>query len=490
MKKNQINLPNRVHFLGIGGSGLSPLAGICLDLGLKTTGSDSIPNENQEVLKKKGAKIWSPHSLERIKKIELPELCVYSTAIPKNNPEYLYLKERQVKFFHRSDLLEHIANSFNKQIVITGTHGKTTVTAMLAWILEKSGFDDPTWIIGGLITGSNCSYKLGKDREVIIFEGDESDQSFLKSSPFIGLVTSLEPDHLENYNHSFEEQIQKFQEFSNRSKNFICSQESSKYFLKKSEISCLYGTFSSVFFKDKKYGKNVLKSLELDTKSKKIWEKTTSKLLNPQLLLSKKLNLENFFGEHNCLNALGALSAYYQYKLCSREDSSDFLECAVRNLSEFPGVHRRFEIVKNLDSPNNLNQLTVIDDYAHHPTEVKVTIEVAQNYFKQKKLNQFIVLFQPHLPTRLKDQWQKFIEVFSQLEQEIIVFINDLYIARGKTIEKINSKNLVQEINQKNIKYIPGEPENLVPVVKSCLKKRDLLLILGAGNITRIRSSF
>ena len=450
-QENKLSLPQRIHFLGIGGAGMTPLAGICLREGVQVSGSDKTPNQNQIELKDNGADIWSPHSLDELKGKKLPEVCVYSTAIPADNEEFQYLKENGVEFWHRSDLLQRIANQFEKQIVISGTHGKTTTTAMLVWILEKAGLKSglkPCWVLGGLLNDLG-SFGWSDQREVFVFEGDESDQSFLKSNPYIGLVTSLEPDHLENYNNSFDVQIDKFQEFAKKSQFFISTKECA--------------------------------GAQPSMTDEAIMGKEIS-LYNEQTALNGII-----FGKHNRLNASAALKAYEIF-ISDRDNKSSqtpkaFIQSAIEYLKDFPGIYRRFELIGTTETG-----ITVIDDYAHHPTEVRAAIKAGKDFLQEKgKSGKLIALFQPHLPTRLRDLWNEFINCFQEADE---LLINDLYVARGREIEGINSQNLIREIQKaRSVIYCPGKPESLIEQTLKIVRQNDLVLILGAGDITNIRET-
>lgn len=434
-----MELPSRIHFLGVGGVGMSPLAGICLKNDVVVTGSDKASNSNQEDLVKAGADLWCPHSLKELKKRQTPDLCVYSTAITFDNEELQYLKQKGVELWHRSDMLKKIADQFSQQIVIAGTHGKTTTTAMLVWILEHAGLK-PSWVLGGVLKQLGA-YSWNEESDIFVFEGDESDQSFLKSNPHIGVVTSLEPDHLENYEHSFEVQIAKFQEFVSE---------------------CEYSILNSECENTKKFLLN-------DTESKK----------NRIPYQSLKVLDNVVLGEHNRANASAALSTY---KLLLKQNLNETqFKQALHALKNFPGVHRRFELIGTTDLA-----ISLIDDYAHHPTEVKAAIKATKEFMKENNsLGKLLVLFQPHLPTRLRDLWEEFVHSFNGADK---LFINDLYIARGKPIDGVNSENLVKDIQvHRQAVYCQGTPLNLIDIVLKEVNIGDTVLLLGAGDITEIR---
>jgi UDP-N-acetylmuramate--alanine ligase len=465
----KLNLPSKIHFLGIGGAGMNPLAGICLKNGIKVTGSDSTPNANQDELRALGADIWTPHSLSELKKRQLPQVCAFSTAILPTNPEYNYLKEQGVQFWHRSDLLKAIADNFDKQIVISGTHGKTTTTAMLVWILEQAGIN-PCWVLGGVLKGLGSYGWNDEQHEVFIFEGDESDQSFLKSNPYIGLVTSLEPDHLENYNNSFEVQIKKFQEFAQKSQYFICS------------TGCKNAVEHLSKFANVIYGVNldsvpcngIYDVFQIEKETYEVFSKICLASSGDEREAWGQLDLPNYPGLHNKLNALGAVAIAHKLGINPLK--------ALLYLKTFPSAYRRFDIIGTTQSG-----ITVVDDYAHHPTEVRAAINAGKELLKeQNKGGKLIVLFQPHLPTRLRDLWKEFTECFEGADK---VFLADLYIARGEPIAGIDSKNLAAEIKHPNLTHLAGPATNLIEPTTSTARENDLILILGAGDITYIRET-
>lgn len=434
---NKISLEGLpLHFIGIGGMGMNPLAHISLALGARVTGSDqSTANNNFFELIEKGANIWSPHAKSKLKNLKnKPELTVCSTAITETNEELQYIKNDKRQIIHRSDLLEIIANHAQRQIVITGTHGKTTTTSLLVHILKYAGLE-PSWLIGGKTQNLPAGHWSGNNN-IFIYEGDESDQSFLKTNPYYSIITSIEPDHLENYNNSFDVQIDKFKEFAQKSKHcLVCSD---------SEI----------------IQKHLLTDNSLSLKQ-----------YSEKELANYNIELSGLDGTHNKLNALACI------KLA--QDLGVNIETSLEALKTFGGVSRRFERIKtNCD-------ITLIDDYAHHPTEIISTIKAGRELLdKQKSSGRLIVIFQPHLPTRLRDLWNEFLHAFNEAD---IVYICDLYIARGVPIPEINSQKLVEQINHKDLTYCEGNPYNVIDILKNKIKLDDLILILGAGDITNIR---
>ncbi len=422
---------------------MNPLARICLQSNCKVSGSDKNEINNIKELSALGANLWISHNVEKLKQIELPDVCVISTAIEKNNPELIYLQSQNVKIWHRSDLLQCIANNFKYQIVISGTHGKTTTTALTAWLFENLGLN-PSWLIGGEIKGLDSS-ALKKNSEIFIFEGDESDQSFLKTNPSHGIITYIEPDHLENYENSFDIQISKFKEFAKKA-NFL-----------------LYnGNCPNV--------KKIVNDLKHNN--------SFDYMQNADELI-KNIEIPNLKGKHNCYNALIGITLAESF-------GANKHNC-LNILKDFNGVKRRFEHI--FTSSKNIK---IYDDYGHHPTEIEVAINCAKDLLKKENSNgRLVVLFQPHLPTRLRDLWENFKNCFKGAD---ILYIADLYLARGQHLENINSMRLVNEMNhekpEERVEYCGNDFSEIVKTILQSLKQNDLLLILGAGDITKIGKLF
>ncbi|MDX1918866.1 MAG: Mur ligase family protein [Candidatus Caenarcaniphilales bacterium] len=441
-----------LHFIGVGGAGMNPLAQIANELGLKVTGSDK--DLLTETIRA-GFVCWSPHdtSCWENQSYELPERVVLSTAITADNCELVYLKNRQVDVMHRSDLLQTFADLFPCQIVISGTHGKTTTTALTAWILESCDYP-VTWVLGGQLAQSKRAYGWSPQAKAFLLEGDESDQSFLKPKADFSLVTALEPDHLENYEGSFEVQITKFQEFLSKSHfGIICLDcpNARQYLAPLAQM-----TYSSIYPEADWY---------LDQNQNVYFRGEPCGMLE----------IPKASGRHNALNALAAIALASKLGLETAR--------AIKSLQNFPGVYRRFEEIGR-----SHEHIRLIDDYAHHPSEIKAAIECARSLLSPE--GRLLVAFQPHLPTRLRDLWEEFKDSFQGAHR---VWISDLYIARGKEISGINSARLVEEINQKHsadkVVYVAGKPENLIEPLLAFVKPNDLILILGAGDITRIRET-
>jgi len=437
---------------------MSALARLFHSKGSLISGSDKEHSSYIEDLQSEGMKnIWTPHNKTNVEKAN-PDYIIYSTAITNDNEELKWAKENNKNILHRSELLK-IAFQNKKLISISGTHGKTTTSAMVTEILVKSGLN-PSAIIGGIIQTKNTNSITGNG-DYFIAEADESDKSFLKGDPEIAVITNIEPDHLENYPGGFEEIKKSFLEFAK------------KAISKTGLVACIQDKVTKEII-TKNFNLNDSKLITYGIGEKSDQATISAKrndqnncwdiYIKNELATSISLKIP---GEHNVLNALAALGVchligidYEKYK---------------KVIENHEGVKRRFQIILKT------KELTIVDDYAHHPTEIAATIKAA------KELNpaRLIVILQPHQPKRLKDLWEEFKQVLRD-EDNCIVFITDTYIARGQEITGISSQKLVEEIGKPNVKYIPGNIEQIAQYLEKFIKTEDFILIMGAGNITNL----
>ena len=404
--------------------------------------------------------IWVPHNLENIKKIN-PDYIIYSTAITNNNEELVWAKENKKTILHRSELLE-LATSGKEVISISGTHGKTSTSAMIAEMLIGCGLD-PSAIIGGILNSKNTNTICGNGAYFVV-EADESDKSFLKGNTQIAIITNIEPDHLENYPGGFEEIKDSFLKFAKKSISkkglVVCMQDKVTR-----EIITKHFTDEIQANSKKLITYGITQKCENTTISAKYnsingyWDI----YLRGNLITSVKLKVP---GEHNVLNALAAFGVSVLLGLNP--------EKIKKSLESYKGVKRRFQILEGS------KEFTVVDDYAHHPTEIVATIKAT----KELNPKRLIIVLQPHQPTRLRDLWDEFKEVL--IKEESIIYVTDVYVARGSQIEGINSSKLVQEINKPNISYLPGNLDKITEYIKTLINPGDLILIMGAGNITNL----
>ena len=449
---NNNNFPD-FHFIAIGGVGQSALAKILLCLGYKVSGSDIQESKYTKLTSSLGAKIYIGHSKDNIK--GKPKI-VISSAIKEDNPELKYARENNFDVMHRSDCLKFISERFPKFIGLAGTHGKTTTSGLLSFILEKMG-QNPSYAIGGIIPKLNINAKADKNSKYFIAELDESDGTIQKYSPDYVVVNNLEKDHLDFYKNGLEDIISIFEKMVDN------MDEKSTLFLNIDNEGC------NLFKKQTKFKNIITYAIEnnADYSAKNIVfdELISSFDFYKKDKLIGKINLI-IPGIHNVYNALAILavldtlgfnySEYYKY------------------FSEFSGMGRRFQIVADV------NDIKIIDDYAHHPQEIQSTLLAIKDIKRRK-----VAIFQPHRYTRLKGLWNEFLDSFNMIDK---LFVLDVFSAGDNFDNQFNSRNFVSEIIKKGIdtQYIEGDIKEAAKKIAPKLKKGDIVLTLGAGDITKI----
>ena len=448
----------KIHFIGIGGIGTSALALYYLKRGHKVTGSDLVASEITHDLKKRGVKIFISN------KSNLPrdlDLVVFSPAVPKDNPAIKKAKKNKIKCLSYPQALGELTKQYFT-IAVSGTHGKSTTTAMLALVLVKAGLD-PTVIVGtkvkefdgstrstssGLtlssVEGSNC--RIGKSRYLVI-EADEHMASFLNYRPQIIVLTNIEREHLDFYKN-----------LSNILKTF------------KRYISFLPSSGILVANKD---DKNI-------SKLKSQISKLKFKIRNYSIRQEEAKKLEKILkvpGKHNIYNAMAVLTVARELKIRDKT--------LLKALSEYRGVWRRFEVSKKRVGDKNI---TLVSDYAHHPTEVKATISALFEKFGKKKI---ICIFQPHQYQRTFYLFNDFVRVFKDIKLDKVI-ITDIFDVAGREkkniAKKVNAKMLVETINKPHIVYLKREV--ILNHVKKELKGGEVITILGAGDIYKLLEEF
>lgn len=444
-----------VHFIGIGGIGMSGIAEVLLALGHKVTGSDIAESANVKNLKKSGAKVYIGHKAENI---DGATVVVYSSAIEEDNEEFLEARKRSLPMMRRAEMLAELMR-LKKGIAIAGTHGKTTTTSILSTILHESGYD-PTYIIGGVVHNLKGHAKVGKG-EFLIAEADESDGTFLLLNPVMSVITNIDNDHLSHYK-TFENLKENFLEFANKVPFYgLCAinvhdkhlMELSKS-LKKPWVTFGVGEQTKAHF--------VAKNARYES-----YETSFDLYHLDQFVISMKTNLQ---GRHNVLNALGAICMAYHLGVS--------FEKMAQSILKFDGVGRRMQIV--FQSKN----LEVIDDYAHHPTEVATTLEALKLTRPGKKI---VALFQPHRFTRTRDCWNDFFHCFNSADS---VYLVPVYPASEAPIKGITSERLSIDIN----KIHPGltvdlkDAADFETVMKQIYQSniQTCIVSLGAGPIGRL----
>lgn len=438
----------KLHFVGIGGVGMSAIAEVMLDKGYEISGSDLSDSEVVQKLRSKGAVIYKGHNASNV---EGKEAIVLSSAIHQDNPELVQAKKLGLKIFHRSDILAYLLNAV-KGIAVAGAHGKTTTSSMISVVLEHAKVD-PTIIIGGFVDYLDGNAKLGKS-DYLVAEADESDGSFLKFYPHISVVTNIEDDHMDHYG-SMENIIKAFVQFiQNLDKEnglaVLCFDNEN-----------IRNIAPKV---DRKYISYALEH-EADYTATDIMtdgpHTTFSVVYEGENLGKVTVNVP---GRHNVLNALATIAVCRQLGLSMQEIADGF--------AAFAGTKRRFQTkFRNSD-------VWIVDDYAHHPTEIQTTIKAA----KQTKPNRLVVAFQPHRYTRTQLLREEFGSCFKGAD---VLILTDIYAASEDPIPGISGKTIVDEVKKQtgvDAVYIE-KLADIAPWLKNHTQKGDLIITMGAGNI-------
>ncbi|MFX4261417.1 UDP-N-acetylmuramate--L-alanine ligase [Pelotomaculum propionicicum] len=437
-----------VHFIGIGGSGMNGIAIILLGLGYKVSGSDLKPSAVTERLEALGADCHTGHARQNLGDADL---VVASTAIPPENPELVEAKERGLPVVHRSEMLAWLMNR-QKGIAIAGAHGKTTTTSMLALVLEKNDLQ-PTIVIGGELTEIGGNAKLGRG-EYLVAEADESDGSFLKLDPFIEVITNIEDDHLDYYK-NMERILDAFREFLAKVPEnglaVVCLDDP-----RLRELVEDYHRPFQTYALDNPGADYTLQNTRFN-------RDVTSGDVYYRGLYIGTLKLK-VHGRHNLSNALAVVAVGRFIGL-----AFDAIASALEN---FTGAGRRFQLT------GEVKGIMVIDDYAHHPTEIKATLKAAV----QVKTGRVISVFQPHRYTRTAILGERFGEAFKDAD---VIIVSDLYSAGESPIEGVSAKTIIEAIEKhdgREVIYLPTQTE-IVNFLVRTVRPGDMVLTMGAGDI-------
>ena len=444
-----------IHFVGIGGIGMSGLALIMIGLGFEVQGSDKSLNKNVERLKKRRIKFFLGHSSSNIKKATI---LVISSAIKKNNIEVREAKKRNLPIYKRGDVLAHIT-SLKKNIVVSGSHGKTTTTSLIASIFAKAKLD-PTIINGGVINSLENSAKLGKS-EWSILESDESDGSFIKVPSTYAVVTNVDREHMDYYK-SLDDLKRHFIKFMHKvpsfGKTFICiDDKNSREIWKKSKIKNIltYG-----FSKDSNFK---IKNCSF-LKNKSIFD-IEMRLPNKKKTILKKIVIP-LIGSHNVKNATAAIAVSYFIGIS--------LKILKNSLKNFKGVERRFNKIFSY------NGADIYDDYAHHPTEIREVINGVNSSYKEKKI---ICVFQPHRISRLNDLKNEFSASFKKVDSVILC---PIYKAGENLKLNLNYNEFAKQIiKQSKVRvFFVNSQNQLAKFLKNFLNQENIVIGMGAGSIS------
>jgi len=450
----------KYHFIAIGGVGMSGLAKYLLQKGFEVSGSDISDSKYVQKVKNLGAKVYIGHDAENV-----PSDCtvVASTAIRQDNPEMVRAKELGLTIWHRSDLLSEISKNEEYFIGYSGTHGKTTTSGLCSYVMEKAGLK-PSYVVGGLIPELNTNANCANDK-FFIAELDESDGTIVKYSPNCVVVNNLEPDHLDFYKNGLESILETFESFlSNMKENGVILANADnegvkrlmKYFAENKLTNNAKILTYSIGGNTDYCAKNIIYGEDYTTFN--IYS-------NGEFQTTLKICLK---GVHNVYNSLAVWASLHSSGVDMNLVNSHF--------ETFTGMGRRFEKVGEIDG------ITIFDDYAHHPTEIKATLS-ASKAFRDKRV---IAVFQPHRYTRFQNLWNDFMEAFEGIDELVVT---DVYAASEDVIEGVNSQNFVNEFCEKSdIKcvYMPGKISDVAKQLMPELKSGDIVIGLGAGTITNL----
>ena len=444
----------KIHFVGIGGIGMSGIAELLLNQGFEISGSDMHLTEITKHLETKGVKISEGHNADLIQDADV---VVKSSAVKGDNPEVITALARKIPVIRRAEMLSEIMR-MSYGIGIAGTHGKTSTTSMVGMVLSMAKLE-PTVIVGGIVKNFGSNNLLGSGKYIVV-EADEFDRSFLTLSPIIAGITNIDADHLDCYQNL--EGIKKaFIEYANKVPFFG------------SVIACLddHGV-QSIIPEIKKeivsYGLSKQANLRAENIEMKDFKSSYVAIYNGKEL--GKIHL-NVLGIHNILNSLLAVATGLELEI--------FFSKIQKGLSEYSGVFRRFEF------KGEKNGIIVYDDYAHHPTEIEATLKG----IKDSTNKRIIVIFQPHLFSRTRDFYREFGRSFFQSD---VLVITPIYPAREKQIPGISGKMIADaaiQTGHKNVHYIESN-DKIIGKIEEVSKPDDIVITMGAGNIYQFGEQF
>ena len=443
----------RIHCLGIGGIGLSAVAEILADNGHIVTGTDIKPSEVTRHLESKGIKVYTSHEPENVEGVDA---IVYSAAVSNENPEVIRAKELGIPLFSRAQVLGAIMEHYEHAVAICGTHGKTTVTSMTSLILRNADYK-PTILVGGNLPQIHGNVEIGQN-EFFVTEACEYMDSFLELRPSIGVILNIDSDHLD-YFKTMDHIVQSFGTFVERVREdgiiiaygdnpFVKSILTDKH----NKITYGYSESNDFYAENIKFNEFGYPSFDIYHDGNKV--------------TSLELSV---VGEHNVLNAMAAFVTASYLKVD--------IPTIARTLKEYRGTDRRFDFNGMTDKG-----VMVIDDYAHHPTEIKATLKAAKNV----KHNKMWLVFQPHTYTRTKALFDEFVDAFNDTD---VLILTDIYAAREKDIYDISSYKLMTAIKHKypdKQVYYVKDFEDIVRYIRKFAGKNDIAMTMGAGDVYKV----
>jgi len=444
----------RIHFIGIGGAGMSGIAEVLINQGYEISGSDIKASSVTERLKSKGAIIFIGHAAENVAGANV---VVNSSAVNNTNPEIIHARELRIPIVRRAEMLAELMR-YRHGIAVAGTHGKTTTTSLLASVLAAAK-QDPTFIIGGLVNSTGTNAQLGASR-YLVAEADESDASFLHLQPMVAIVTNIDADHMETYGGDFSKLKKTFVEFLHNLPFYglavLCGDD-----------PVIRDIMPDVARPMLTYGFNDDNDFRaINIKQSKM--KSEFDVIRPGH--EKPLHISiNIPGVHNILNATAVIAVATDEGFCD--------EAIQQGLENFQGVGRRFQVYGNF--PVGSGDAMLVDDYGHHPREVAAVIKAIRDGWPERRL---VMCYQPHRYTRTRDLYEDFVDVLSTVDALVLL---EVYSAGEDSIPGADSRHLCRSIRARGV-IEPIFVENVdgVPaIIKDLVRAGDIVLTQGAGNV-------
>jgi UDP-N-acetylmuramate--alanine ligase len=441
-----------IHFVGIGGIGMSGIAEVLANLGFRVSGSDQKKSEVTAHLEDLKVEVTEGHDAANVGDAHV---VVRSTAVRDDNPEIIEARRRMIPVIPRAEMLAELMRMKPYTVAVAGSHGKTTTTSMVATVLGIAGLD-PTFVIGGIVRSYRANARLGKS-ELMVVEADESDRSFLMLTPMIAVVTNIDREHMDYY-HDMEDVRRCFTDFVNKVPFYGAA------------ILCLddphvQAVIPKVERRRITYGLSAQADISAhDIQFDQSFGSSFTVLSGVDVLGKVTLRVP---GKHNVYNSLAAIAVALELDVP--------FDTIAHALSEFSGADRRFQF------KGEEKGVTVVDDYGHHPTEIKATLSAARIGAPNRRI---VVLFQPHRYTRTNDLMDEFASAFNNAD---VLFVTDIYAASETPIEGINAEALtgrIKSYGHKNAEYI-GALEGAPEIMREHVREGDLVITLGAGSVHR-----
>lgn len=449
-----------LHFVGIGGAGMSGIAEVLLNLGFQVSGSDLGKNVATQRLKQLGAKVYLGHAEQNLTDADV---VVVSTAVKEDNPEVLTARARRIPVVPRAMMLTELMR-LRQGIAVAGTHGKTTTTSLTASVLARGGFD-PTFVIGGKLNSSGSNAKLGTG-EFIVVEADESDASFLHLQPIIAVITNIDADHMETYGHDFEKLKQAFVDFVEHlpfyGRAMLCIDDANVRDIlpRISKPVTTYGLSEDA----------QIRAVNVRHQDGRMRFTAQCHHNGNPRDLDITLNLA---GMHNVLNSLAAIAIALEIGVAD--------DAIVAALAEFEGVGRRFQRYGEIALPDG-GSFTLIDDYGHHPAEMRATLEAVRGAFAGRRL---VLAFQPHRYTRTRDLFEDFVKVLCGVDALVLA---EVYAAGEPPIVGADGRALMHALRvagQSEAVFVE-DMEQMPQAIMQMARSGDVVITMGAGSIGNV----